>query len=113
MTLTTGAFGDAVDVDAETLDEVLRSDGFGQFAVLSSTDEEFLQAGNNWQAGEACQRFLEANDSDPWVLEYREAGTQFQADGDVTLDQVRMAFRSYLAGEGQWRTSFVWSEIEV
>jgi hypothetical protein len=113
MTLTTENLGDMPDVDATTLDDVLTSDGFGNFAVLSASEEAFIQAGNAWQPGEECAGFLRVHDSDPWVLEYRDCGRQFRAAGHVTLEQVRQAFRSFLAGDSQWRTGLVWGALDV
>ena len=113
MTLTTEEMGDVPDVDAASLDEVLSSDAFGKFAILSKSGKAFIQAGNDWQPGPECEAFMDAHGSDPWVLEYRERGRQFRAAGRVTLDQVQAAFRSYLAGGSEWRTGFAWSELEL
>jgi hypothetical protein len=68
-------------VDMAMLDEVLASDGFGKFAVLSASEEVFIQAANDWEPADAWRAFLAAHDSDPWVLEYREGGRQFRAVG--------------------------------
>jgi hypothetical protein len=113
MTLTTEEMGDVLAVDAAKLDEVLSSDAFGKFAILSKSGKTFIQAGNDWQPGADREAFMDAHDSDPWVLEYRERGRQFRAAGWVTLDQVQAAFRSYLAGRAEWRTVFAWGEVEV
>ena len=113
MTLTTEDMGDVPDVDAAAMDEVLATDAFGKFAILSASDEAFIQAGNDWQPGAECSAFMDAHGSDPWVLEYREGGQQFRAAGPVTLDQVQLAFRSYLAGGSEWRTGFAWGELEL
>jgi hypothetical protein len=110
MTLTTEELGDVPDVDAAGLDEVLEPDGFGKFAILSAS-EAFIQAGNDWQPGAACETFMDAHDSDPWLLEYREGGRQFRAAGHVTLEQVRHAFQSYLVGGSEWRSGFAWSAL--
>lgn len=113
MTLTTEEMGDVPDVDAATLDEVVGYDAFGKFAILSKSDEEFIQAGCDWRPDEATKAFLAAIGSDPWVLEYREGGRQFSVEGHVTLERVRQAFQSYLAGSSEWRTEFVWGVLEV
>lgn len=113
MTLTTEELDIVNDVGAAELDEVLEQDGFGKFAILNHTEQEFIQAGNDWQLNEACRAFIDAHDSDPWVLEYREAEQQFRAVGWVTLGQVRQAFQSYLAGESEWRTGFAWVKLEL
>lgn len=112
MTLTTEGLGDVPGVDDATLDEVLTAEAFGAFAVLSKSGKAFIQAGNDWQPDPACAAFIEAHGSDPWVLEYRERGRQFRAAGRVTLDQVRAAFRSYLAGAPGCRTRFTWGEVD-
>lgn len=111
MKLTTDKLGDVPEIDAAKLDEVLASDGFGGFAVLSASDEEFIQAGNEWQPGAVCEAFLAAHGSDPWTLEYREDGHFFRSAGHVTLDRARQAFQSYLADGPEWRTGFTWREV--
>jgi hypothetical protein len=113
MTLTTEEAGDFPDIIAAAMDELLEADGFGKFAILSSTQEEYIQIGNDWQPDKKCQEFMQTHGSDPWVLEYREAGRQFRADGWITLDQIRVAFRSYLARGSEWRSGFTWRELEL
>jgi hypothetical protein len=101
MRLTTEEMGNLPEADAATLDEVLGYDAFGKFAILSKSDEEFIQTGCDWRPDKATEAFLAATGSDPWVLEYREGG---RVEGHVTLEQVRQAFQSYLAGGQEWRT---------
>jgi hypothetical protein len=113
MTLTTEDLRDISNVDAATVDEALRSDGFGKFAILSVSEQEFIQAGNDWQPDEECRAFLQRYDSDPWLLEYRESDRRFRAAGHVTLEQVRQAFRSYLARGSEWRLAFAWAEVRA
>jgi len=113
MTLTTEDFGDALDVNAATLDEILLTDMFGKFAILSASEKEFIQAGNDWEPSEECSAFMRLHDSDPWTIEYREGERMFQAVGKVTLEQARLAFHSYLAGGQEWRSNFTWSEIFI
>src|SRR5262245_56712297 len=113
MTLTTEDLGMRPDADAATIDEVLQSDGFGKFIILAASEEEYIQAGNDWNPGEACGAFLQSTNSDPWVLELREGNRQFRAVGHATLEQVRQAFLSYLGGEMAWRSAFTWAEVLV
>lgn len=113
MILTTEEFGRVSDVDTAMLDEALGHDGFGKFAILNKSNEEFIQAGCDWQPDDATSVFLAATGSDPWVLEYREGGRQFSVEGHVTLDQVIRAFQSYLAGGSEWRFGFAWRVLEV
>lgn len=112
MTLTTENLGDVPNVDAAGLDDILASDGFGKFAVLSAPDGSFIQAGNAWTPDATCAALLQDHDSDPWVLEYRSGVQQFRTGGRVTLMQVRQAFQSYLAGGLEWRAGFTWTEME-
>lgn len=111
MILTTEELGSLADVTATSLDETLAADAFGKFAVLSAADTEFIQAGNDWRPDDSTQAFLNAHDSDPWILQYREGSQQFQASDRVTLEQVRHAFMSYLAGTPAWRVRFSWRGI--
>lgn len=112
MWLTTEEAGDLPDVTAADIDHALADDNFGKFAVLSASEDDFIQAGNDWQPGEECRAFMTAHDSDPWVLEYRDGATGrlYRAGGRATLEQVLMAFRSYLAGGRAWRGAFAWGE---
>ncbi|WP_430781841.1 hypothetical protein [Actinoplanes sp. G11-F43] len=100
MGLTTEALGTIPAIDPARLDEVLAADAFGKFAVLSGAPDDYLQAGNVWTPDAT---------GDPWVLEYREDGHHHRADGVLTLERVREAFRSYLTGGSEWRTGFTWS----
>jgi len=113
MMLTTEELGEVPNVEAAEMDDILASDGFGKFAILSVSEDVYLQAGNDWQPDEACRAFLLAHDSDPWVLEFREDDRQYQATGRVTLDLVRQAFRFYLSGGSEWRGGFTWSELNL
>jgi len=112
MILTTEEFGDLPDVDAASLDHILAEDAFGKFAILSASGTGFIQIGNDWRPGAESQAFLMAHDSDPWLLEYREGSQLHQASGQVTLDQARQAFMSYLAGTSSWRSQFSWIAIQ-
>jgi hypothetical protein len=113
MMLTTEDLGEYPDISSGTLDEVLSSDGFGKFAVLVESEKRFIQVGNDWQPNEATSEFLRLHESDPWVLEYREDGQQFRAVGQVTLEQVRQAFQSFLSGGADWRSAFTWNALEL
>jgi hypothetical protein len=113
MKLSTEDMGDLPEVDAAAMDELLATDLFGKFAILSASDDAFIQAGNDWKPGVACRAFMDSHDSDPWMLEYREGRQQFRATGHVTLDQVRHAFRSYLVGGSEWRSDFAWGKLEL
>ena len=91
-------------VSREELNEILSSDCFGKFAILSRSESDYIQAGCDWQPTEECDAFLKAHESDPWVLEYHGAtsGTPVRAAGHVTLSTVMLAFASYLAEGNEW-----------
>jgi hypothetical protein len=115
MTLTTEEGGDLARVTAQELEAALVGDAFGKFAVLTDADGAFVQAGNAWEPGAECERFLKRHDSDPWVLEYREAENciQYRVVGWVTLANVLTAFRAYLAGNPNWHAEYEWEELET
>jgi hypothetical protein len=115
MTFTTEEDGDIPDASAADIERILRDDAFGKFAILSASETDFIQAGNDWQPGPACEQFLQQHDSDPWLLEYRDGSSsrQFRATEQITLDQVRQALLSYLAGTGDWQTTFSWAELDL
>jgi hypothetical protein len=115
MMLTKEEYGDLPDVTALDIERILPEDAFGKFAILSASQDSFIQAGNDWQPGEECRRFLQENGSDPWILEYREGGSgrHYRAAGHVTLEQVRRAFLSYLAGRDEWRQGLTWEELRL
>jgi hypothetical protein len=115
MLLTTEDLGDLPNVTAADIDRILPTDSFGKFAILSQAETIFIQAGNDWQVGPECAAFLKQHNSDPWVLEYRDgkSGKQYQAKGRLTLDQVRLAFLSYLAGGNDWLKAHAWEELQL
>ena len=113
MILTTEDLGDIPDVSAADIEQMLPADSFGKFVILSASEDSFIQAGCDWRPTPECQEFLKRHGSDPGLLEYRdgESGRQFRAAGHVTLDEVRRAFLSYLAGGGEWRQAFQWEQV--
>jgi hypothetical protein len=52
-----------------------------QSAILSASDAEFIQAGNQWEPGLTPAAFLRTHGSDTWVLEYRGQGCGQPARG--------------------------------
>jgi len=103
------------DISPEQLNEILSSDSFGKFAILSQSDSDYIQAACDWQPTQECSEFLEEHRSDPWIIEYRDGETSahFRAEGYVTLDAVASAFASYLCGNEKGRSSFNWQPVVV
>lgn len=100
-------------VSGEQLDEILSSDVFEKYAILSQSESTFVQAASDWQPTDECRAFMKLNDSDPWILEDRDgdADSHFRAGGYVTLEAVIGAFKSYLRGDQKWRTDFTWKPV--
>jgi len=115
MWLTTEELGDIPDVTAADIQEILPSDTFGKFVVLSAGEDSFIQVASDWQPTPECAAYLREHDSDPWVLEYRDGttGRQYAATRYATLNEVRDAFVSYLAGDEAWRSMFSWKELQL
>jgi hypothetical protein len=115
MRLITEELGETPNVTAEDVDRILPPDSFGKFAVISASESAFLQGGNDWQPTPECDAFMKKTKSDPWVLEYRddESGTLYRATHQLTLEQVRVAFLSYLAGTKDWHRAHVWEELKL
>lgn len=86
------------EVTSQTLEEVFADDlRRGEFIILEANENTFLQA-----SGEG---------DGPYVLEYKEAGKQFQALDQLTKNEVEKAFLDYLRGGSQWRTMRQWKEL--
>ena len=115
MQLTTEELDPIDDVTEECLREVLNSDVFGKFAILSDSETSFIQAASDWQPTDECAQFLEQNDSDPWILEYHDGdtATHFRATGYKTLNDVIGAFTRYLVRDGSWRSNIDWQIVNV
>lgn len=111
MNLITEELGVSQDIQPGELDRVLREDSFGKFAILSVSERVFLQAASAWNPGAECAAFVRETGSDPWVLEYGEAGAVFRADAPLTDAQVRAAFLAYLSGERSWHGAHTWVAV--
>jgi len=113
MDLTTES-GDVIDpITPDGLRQALGDDSFGKFAILSRSEDEFMQAGNNWNGSEECARYLKETGSDPWILEFRENRKNKRARGDRTLGEVIEVMIEYLEGGEEWRTRYWWVEQKL
>jgi hypothetical protein len=113
MWLTTEEQGELPDITIESLNQTIEDESFGKFAVLSASDEAFIQTASDWSPSKECAAFLKRYGSDPWILEYRDSTShqQFRAIGHLTLNQVQQAFASYLRGDNTWQSDHEWIEI--
>jgi hypothetical protein len=90
-------------VNEATADDVRRilSDwkARGEYAILLRDKETFIQV-----AGEL---------DGPFVVEYRQEGKQYRADGEFDLATIERDFLSYLAGTSVWKDSHHWHDIKA
>ena len=114
MRLTTEDMQEVLAPSEETLDEILSSDSFGKFAILSAADDKFIQIASAWSPSEECQAFLSKYRSDPWILEIRDGGpdTHLRARGFVTLEAAQRAFKAFLKGGKEWAERFEWKSTK-
>lgn len=133
MRLSAEKLKEVADVTAADIEHVLAENSFGDFAILSASDDDFIQVACNWnpvvvlasdhdslQVARNCALSEEAGDlfsrrHDSWALEYRDGttGMQFKARRDLTLVQVKEAFLSYLRGDRAWHDAHTWEELEI
>jgi hypothetical protein len=87
---------------------------FGQYVVLSTDQEGFIQSANVWELSDECEEFQERTQSEPYSLEYKDeaTGELFAAEGWFTLEEVKDAFIEYLKGTGRWKKRKVWNKVE-
>ncbi|MCE9563418.1 MAG: hypothetical protein K8U57_15360 [Planctomycetes bacterium] len=113
MRLTTDDLPEIEDVTADQLEQILTEETFGKFAVLSASEEAFIQVACMWEPGEVSARFLRETGSTPFRLEYRApAGDLLVADGHLTIAQITQAFLEYLHCDGSWKSRFTWSVVD-
>lgn len=115
LRFATEELGEIVNPTPGDIEEILNSDAFGKFAILSRSDMAFIQAASMWEPGDESRSFLEKHDSDPFRLEYRDgvSGQHWQSTNSVTLGQVKQAFLTYQTGNDSWIDGFTWSQVET
>jgi hypothetical protein len=111
MKLITEEMPEVESASEKSIDEVLSTDAFGKFAVLSASEEEFIQAACGWDPTDECAEFLKKHGSDPWILEFRDgpSSINMRANGFTTLSTVQRIFKLFLKGERTWVADFHWA----
>ncbi len=73
----------------------------GEYLSLTAPDGSFLQA-----AGE--------DDEDEWAMTQRDEQSEehIEVQGELTKEQVRAAFLSYLRGDSSWRSAHQWEPLK-
>ena len=87
-----------------TAAQILRYVSAAGFAILEISDGTYMQCAPA------------ENGEDDFFLEYQTEtlDQHFQAtDHPISLARVHSAFTSYLAGNSQWQTDFVWEKMNL
>jgi hypothetical protein len=115
MWLITEAFGEIPDVTAEDINRVLPADEFGCFAALFASQTKYMQTCNRGRTPLHTSATAGQLHVREWALQHGDeqsaAHGGFEAAGLVTLDHVRLAFLSFLAGGEDWRRQFTWAKV--
>lgn len=111
----------SVEFTARAFDEK----AIGKFAHLWLSNDVVISASSKGKPSnclppddplvkERCA-FIQRTGSEPWTLQYIDgvARKEYQAQGDLTLEQVKTAFIEYLRTDGQWRQNHVWEELDT
>ena len=75
--------------------------GEGSFVILIREEHRFMQACGSWKEG--------------FELEYQDGSIDkhFRCEKKLSLDDVSIAFRSFLYEDGRWRDAFIWKRLEL
>jgi hypothetical protein len=117
---------DMEDVSEALIERAFEDKAIGMYAHLWLSDEVILQAGSRGTPSTCCgppddplveelRSFIRRTGSEPWTLEYIDgvARKEYQARGDLTLEQVKAAFVEYLRSGGDWRQDHDWEELDT
>ena len=83
MWLTTEELGDVPDVTAADIEQILPQDAFGKFAILSASEDSFIQAGNDWRPTAECRAYLQQHGAVARLRSVRPA-SRLTASGTLT-----------------------------
>lgn len=106
---------DAATIDSPTASEIrefLEPDSFGSYAMLASSENDFVQIGNSWQPTDECNLYIAQHKSDPWILEFhtpdKPKNQNQRATRYVTLEEATEVFCQFAEGRGNWLSNFDW-----
>ena len=113
------------NVSAEFIERAFDDNAIGTFAHLWLSNDIFIQAGSKGRPSNCVPpddplvkelwNFIQRTGSEPWTLQYIDgvARKEYQAQGYLTLEQVKTAFIEYLRTDGQWRQNLVWEKLDT
>jgi hypothetical protein len=112
------------NVSEADIDRVFDSGAIGKFVHLWASDDCFIQAGSRGTPSNCVPpddpevkdhwAFIHRTGSEPWTLELIDLVRvrEYQAEGDLTLGQVKRVFVEYLRGDQSWRQEYSWVEVK-
>ena len=112
-------------VSAEFIERAFDDKAIGTFAHIWLSYDAFIQAGSKGTPSNCVPpndplvkelwSFIQRTGSEPWTLQYIDgvARKEYQAQGYLTLEQVKTAFIEYLRTDGQWRQNHIWEELDT
>ena len=113
------------DVSEDVIERAFDQKALGGFAQLWISDDVFLQARCRGRPSKCVPpddplvkelwTFIKETGSEPWKLEYIDGAErkEYKAQGDLTLEQVRIAFADFLRSGGHWRQDHAWEEVDA
>ena len=116
---------DMENVSAEFIERPFDDNAIGTFAHLWRLHDVFIQAGSEGRPSNCVPpddphvkelwNFIQRTGSEPWTLQYIDgvARKEYQAQGYLTLGQVKTAFIEFRRTDGQWRQNHVWEELDT
>ena len=121
------------ELDAVTeadIERIIGGEDFGLFALLGDRGGDFIEAGYRgrpaaWcfdyppgsperQIAEEWRAFKQRTGSEWWKIDYFDtaSGEQYEAEGELTLDEVKRVFCEYLQGDDAWKLRYDWRRLK-
>ena len=118
------------DVTEVEIERIIGGEAFGLYALLGDRDGDFIEVGykgrpaawafdyppGSWerQIAEEWKAFKERTGSEWWKIDYFDtaSGEQYEAEGDLTLGEVKQVFVEYLRGDDAWKSRYRWTKLK-
>jgi hypothetical protein len=130
MKLSSQKLPELDDVTEADIERIFGGEEFGKFALLGDRDGDFIEVGHKGQPApwafdyppgtlerriaEEWRAFKERTGSEWWKVDYFDvaSGEQYEAEGDLTLAEVKRVFVEYLRGDETWKSRYRWIKLE-